>query len=356
MNGTVTYYYGRALTGQGEKQLYQELMEEAQEVIYIIGAIGSHASKLLRELGYLFIKQGEDVEWFYDPLQEDIVEALYIRVLGMLFIHDKEGVPRPRLLGSRHHVISFYECYDNRYLTLKGERLEELVQQGRIWREKLFAMLAIAKQLHDEWELVNQQGMDWKGLEVEQEYLERELFSTLHLHKEGKLTHRILGTLTQSGARNTVESITKGLERRVFIKGYPGTGKSSLMKKLAVSAIDRGFETQLIWCGLDATSIDMVVIPELNFCIFDSTEPHVYDPDERRPGDSILDLAQYCKLTGEQESRATEIALTYKEAMEQAKLIVQQYAKRIQEEREIFDEAINKSAWNEKRTELFLYA
>ena len=64
------------------------------------------------------------------------------------------------------------------------------------------------------------------------------------------------------------------LEKRLFIKGYPGTGKSSMMKKLANEALKRGYDVQLVWCGLDANSIDMVILPELSFCIFDSTEPH----------------------------------------------------------------------------------
>lgn len=353
MNGNITYYYGRALTGQGEKQLYRELIDEAKEVTFIVGAFGSHTSKILREIGYFFLKKGEDIEWFYDPLHDDVVEALYVRDVGMLYVQDKEGVPRPKLLGSRHHIVSFYDCYDQEALAKNGNRLEELVTQSHVWREKLFTMLEMAKQLHDEWEIINQQGMSWEGLDAEREHLERELFGTLQLHKEGSLTHRLLGTLTPNGARDTLTSITKGLERRLFIKGYPGTGKSSLMKGLAVLAVERGFEVQLVWCGLDATSIDMLVIPELSFCIFDSTEPHVYYPEDQRPGDEILDLAQFCKLTQEQELKAVEIASAYKESMARALAFVQQYAIRVQEERNIFDEAIKKTIWNEKRAELF---
>lgn len=353
MNGSITYYYGRAITGQGEKQLYDALIDEADEVTFLVGIYGLHASKLLRDLGYFFVKQGEDIEWFYDPLEVDIVEALYVRQLRKLFLHDKEGVPRPKLFGYRHSVVAFYECYDKALLAMKGEKLEECVSQSYIWREKLFTMLEMAKHLHDDWETVNQQGMDWAGLNAEYELLEKALFNTLQLNKEGQLTHRLLGTLTPSGPRDTLESITKGLERRVFIKGYPGTGKSTFMKRLAVSAVERGFEVQLVWCGLDATSIDMVVIPELSFCIFDSTEPHVYYPDHHRPGDEILDLAQYCELTELQEEKAVEIASSYTDTMARAKAFIQQYADKIREERFIFDDAMIKSAWHEKYEQVF---
>jgi len=353
MNGSITYYYGRAMTGQGEKQLYTMLIDEADDVTFFVGLYGLHASKLLRDLGYFYVKQGEDIEWFYDPLEVDVVEALYIPQLKKLFLHDKEGVPRPKLLGFRHSVVSFYECYDKALLAIKGDKLETNVRQGYILREKLFTMLEMAKHLHDDWETVNQQGMDWAGLNAEYDLLEKELFSKVQLNKDGQLTHRLLGTLTPSGPRDTVASITKGLKRRLFIKGYPGTGKSSFMKKLAIAAVEHGLEVQIVWCGLDATSIDMVVIPELSFCIFDSTEPHVYFPDHHRPGDEIFDLAQYCDLTEEQEEKAVEIASSYTDTMARAKAFIQQYAEKIREERLIFEDAIVKSAWYEKYEQVF---
>lgn len=353
MNGTVTYFYGRALTGQGEKQLYRELMEEAREVIFFVGAFGVLASKLLRELGYFFVRQGEDIEWFLDPLQEDIVEALFVRELGMLYIHDKEGMPRPKYIGSSHQVVSFYECYHEEKIGESGDRLLELTTQSRVWREKVFAMMEIAKDLHDEWEIINQQGMDWGALDDYRQRLETDLFGTLKLRKEGRITHRLLGTLTPLGARDTVQNMTKDLERRLFIKGYPGTGKSSFMKGIAVAAMERGFEARLVWCGLDSNSVDMIIVPELSFCIFDSTEPHLYFPEDNREGDEIIDIAQYCQLTDKQEEQATKVASAYKEAIILAKSYVQQYAERIVQERKIFDDAVNKSAWDQKAAHLF---
>lgn len=353
MNGSVTYYYGRALTGQGEKQLYRELIDEADQVYFLVGAFGMHISKLLREIGYFFVKQGEDIEWFLDPLVDDVVEALYIPNTGQLFIHDKEGVPRPTLLGSRHHIVSFYHCYDEALLEAHGEQLDNLVKQGYVWREKLFSMLELAKHLHDEWELVNQKGVNWQGIDAERQLIEQKIFEAIQLTKEGFLTHRVLGTLTPNGPSDTLENITKVLEKRLFIKGYPGTGKSTLMKKLAVMAVERGLHVQLVWCGLDATSIDMVVLPELSFCIFDSTEPHVYQPDPHRPGDIIVDLSQYCQLSEEQEEAVAEIANSYKDAMARAKEFVQKYAEKVYEQRLIYDDAIAKGVWNEACQKLF---
>lgn len=72
---------------------------------------------------------------------------------------------------------------------------------------------------------------------------------------------------------SNVYNLTDGW-RVYIIKGGPGTGKSSLMKKLASSAKERGFTPQLCYCSSDPVSLDAVIIPENKFMIADGTAPH----------------------------------------------------------------------------------
>ena len=76
----------------------------------------------------------------------------------------------------------------------------------------------------------------------------------------------------------------------VVLKGGPGTGKSSLMKKVAANAIDSGSDVELLHCSSDPDSLDGVCIRESGFLIVDGTSPHIIDP--RLPGavDEIINL------------------------------------------------------------------
>ena len=58
----------------------------------------------------------------------------------------------------------------------------------------------------------------------------------------------------------------------IYLKGGPGTGKSTLMKKIA--AAFSGEETALYHCASDPRSLDAVVLPERGVFIADSTAPH----------------------------------------------------------------------------------
>ena len=63
-----------------------------------------------------------------------------------------------------------------------------------------------------------------------------------------------------------------------ILKGGPGTGKSTFMKKTASEIEKEGFTVHRIFCSSDPSSLDAVLFPELNAGIFDGTAPHVMDP------------------------------------------------------------------------------
>ena len=66
--------------------------------------------------------------------------------------------------------------------------------------------------------------------------------------------------------------------RLYILKGGPGTGKSTLMKRVAAAADKRGLFTERIYCSSDPNSLDAVIIPSLKISIADGTPPHTLEP------------------------------------------------------------------------------
>ena len=69
------------------------------------------------------------------------------------------------------------------------------------------------------------------------------------------------------------EIINENAKRVYVIKGGPGTGKSTLMKKVAEAAGAR----ELIYCSSDPESLDGAVLKD-GTVIFDGTAPHLAEP------------------------------------------------------------------------------
>ncbi len=76
----------------------------------------------------------------------------------------------------------------------------------------------------------------------------------------------------------------------IILKGGPGTGKSTLMKKIYRQADARGYYTERGFCSADPSSLDALSIPEKAFAIFDGTSPHVIEPTLPGVTEHIVDL------------------------------------------------------------------
>lgn len=70
--------------------------------------------------------------------------------------------------------------------------------------------------------------------------------------------------------------------RCFLLKGGPGTGKSTVLKKVAAALNEKGLSTELIYCSADIQSLDAVLASDGNFAILDATLPHSVEP--RFPG------------------------------------------------------------------------
>lgn len=83
-------------------------------------------------------------------------------------------------------------------------------------------------------------------------------------------------------------------EHRLYIiKGGPGCGKSTLMKRIASEAQKRGISAERIHCGSDPDSLDGVLLPALGVSFCDGTAPHVVEPTFPGATEVLLDLGQF---------------------------------------------------------------
>jgi len=90
----------------------------------------------------------------------------------------------------------------------------------------------------------------------------------------GRVINYYAGGNTALGFYSFYESNLKGLDRLFILKGGPGTGKSTLMKKIGQKWKDKGYDIELLHCSSDNNSIDGVIIPKLKVGVVDGTAPH----------------------------------------------------------------------------------
>ena len=111
---------------------------------------------------------------------------------------------------------------------------------------------------------------------------------------EGKIRKLFPGANTANGSFNFFDNIIRDDINRIFcLKGGPGVGKSSLMKKIAKEFIGRGYDIELHYCPSDPSSLDAILIKELKVVLLDGTSPHVVDPKNPGAVDEIVNLGDF---------------------------------------------------------------
>ncbi len=83
---------------------------------------------------------------------------------------------------------------------------------------------------------------------------------------------------TARGFYSLYDENLKDLDKLFILKGGPGSGKSTLMKKIGSAFFEKGYDVEFLHCASDNDSIDGVRIPALKAGIVDGTAPHVIEP------------------------------------------------------------------------------
>lgn len=95
-----------------------------------------------------------------------------------------------------------------------------------------------------------------------------------------------------------------------ILKGGPGTGKSTLMKRAAREAQNAGIAAEMIYCSSDVHSLDAVIFPDKKICIVDGTAPHTTDPIFPGVADEIVNLGECWNKAQLEDKKAEIIAAT----------------------------------------------
>lgn len=104
------------------------------------------------------------------------------------------------------------------------------------------------------------------------------------------------GANTSLGFLSHFSGIVPPWEDRHYIyilKGGPGVGKNTLMKKVTYLARANGLSTEEFRCASDPGSLDAIRIPEKRLVLLDGTAPHSMDPTIPGIEGELVDLGHF---------------------------------------------------------------
>ena len=85
----------------------------------------------------------------------------------------------------------------------------------------------------------------------------------------------------------------RAITRKLILKGGPGVGKSTFMRRIHAALCAEAHPATLYFCSGDPDSLDAVAIAHKGLLLLDGTAPHVVDPTYPGARDSIINLGDY---------------------------------------------------------------
>lgn len=132
------------------------------------------------------------------------------------------------------------------------------------------------------------------------------------MNDESNILDFFLGSNTPEGFVSLFDEIT-GLYKDYLsyvIKGGPGTGKSTLMKKVAADMALLELYLERIHCSSDPNSLDAVILPGAKVTIADGTPPHVIEPQYPGAYESVVNFCDCWDETDLQKNREAVVSLS----------------------------------------------
>lgn len=297
-------YYVNGHTANGFVDFLSSNLVDIKKVIVLQHPSNRIKTSILKAIAHQH-RGSNNIELIASPQSNNYLDGVIVRNLSLAILNEKE-LKRGKKIDLQKFFSVKVKENNEEYLTEINKLLEEAYQY---FKEALT--------IHDELEKIYINQMNFLKADEVAENLMINIFSNIDKKQcNSTVYERLFGTNTPDGIINHVEQLISPIQNRIFIKGRAGTGKSVLMKKILAESIAYGIDVELYRCSFDPTSIDMLIIRDLDFCIFDSTSPHEFFPT--RKNDIILDLYTKTVNQGTDEIYANEItSLTtrYKDKM-----------------------------------------
>ncbi|MFG6119981.1 PRK06851 family protein [Thalassobacillus sp. B23F22_16] len=328
MKGNVIHYFAGDHTAKGFFTLYDSCFQDTGLIYKLNGTSPGVKSRLMKRLVEASLKKGMAVEMIHRSSDPEELDGVILPGLNIGFVDGD-------CFMGNGKVIDTDVALDKDQLAIHEDEILGLKEKIENEFSSAHASFATGLHIHDGLEEIYINQMDFtKANQLAVDLNDRFFDGVAATGRTAIVKHRFFGASTPQGVMDYIDNLTDGLDKRYFIKGRAGTGKSTLLRKVAAAAEELGFDIEMYHCGFDPESMDMVVVRELGFCIFDSTDPHEYFPD--RDGDEIVDIYEKAVKPGTDENYATaimELNRSYKSYMKNGIVILQE-AKRLHDELE----------------------
>jgi len=234
-----THYFVTANSSAGFVNLIDSNINDLEKIYLLTGNNNKAKHDILTEIASKHKNNGNNLEFIHSSYEPDELDGVILRDIKEGYINDRIF---PTINADMYEKITFINAGNQ-------DVSQEYVSSYEELYSKAYSSFTNAMKVHDEWEKIYISNMDFEKAD---KYTEN-IIDTILIPSNNEnpnniatVRHRFFGCATYKGSVDFIPELTSSLNKRYFIKGRPGTGKSTMLKKIQAKAIELGFDVDSI--------------------------------------------------------------------------------------------------------------
>ncbi len=279
MKGSIKKVFPGGNTSEGFFSYYRYLLEKGTKRIFVIkGGPGVGKSTLMKKIGQRMVDLGYQVEFHHCSSDNNSIDGIAILDAGIVMVDGTAPhIVDPKYPGGLDEIVNMGEYWDVDAMQVNMDNIIASTNEVSRLFARAYRFLNSSRAIAENIMAMNIQSMDFAQVNKLTEILERVVLDHTYLPESydsiGKERHLFSCAYTPKGFVDFTDSILNGMKRVYYIEGAMGTGKSTLMGKIARKAVEKGLDVEIYHTPLIPSKIGTIIIKKLNI-VFTTSEQY----------------------------------------------------------------------------------
>jgi len=273
MQGSIKRVFPGGNTSEGFFSYYQYLLEKGTKRIFVIkGGPGVGKSTLMKKVGKKMLELGYDVEFHHCSSDNHSLDGIAVIPAGIVMVDGTAPhIIDPKYPGGLDEIINMGEYWNVEAMELNKTKIVATTNEVSRLFARAYRFLAAARSIAEDIMAIHKQCMDFAGanriLALFERILAERTYSSEPVSTSGHERHLFSCAYTPDGFIDFTDTILQNIGQIYYLHGPMGTGKTTLLRKIADRAVEKGLDVEIYHTPLIPTKIGTVVIPGLNLAI-----------------------------------------------------------------------------------------
>lgn len=282
--GKVRYVFTSSYTRRGFHTFIPQLLSGLRRLFVLKGAPGSGQAAFMRQLGEAMLKRGFRAEFWisaFDPLNPEGILIPEIET-ALVCENSLEPAAYDQIPDVKIIDLALYEKQS--LAAAKTAAIDHLCEQIANCNERAAQLIEAAGKSADAIQKITAAHINQKKITELGSDLAERIFDPSGVEK-----YYFASAITAEGVINYIDKLSQSCRKRYIFTGPAGSGKSAVIKAIAIQAREKDLAVEYYYSGFDAESLAAIIIPNFQVALVDAG----YLAINVQPGDEIIDSTQY---------------------------------------------------------------